>query len=130
MEEIIHKNGNRKTVCVGACLHAIGIPQKTYKHTWNEKTKKNTWKSILNRNGFSYRSVRSKFQKGRISVQNVKNNASKVLDQTLFIIVVKGHILMINGDGRVKVDTFPCEGSDCRIVEAVYELSRVKKELK
>ena len=127
MEVIEQKSGNLKTICVGRVLERLGIPQSSYKFTWNERTKKNVWKGILNRKGFSYRSVRSKFKKGRISVAHVRRLASSVLDETLFIIQVKGHVLMINGKGRVIVDTDYREKRDCREVLGIYELSRVVK---
>lgn len=124
MEVITQKSGNIKTYCVGRVLEYVGIPQSSYKFTWNARTKKNVWKGILNRNGFCYRSVRSKFKKGRISVAHVKRLASSVLDKTLFIVQVKGHILLINGKGLVKVDTDHREKNDYRPVLGIYELSR------
>lgn len=124
MEVITQKSGNSKEVCVGRVLEYVGIPQTSYKFTYNVRTKKNVWKGILNRHGICYRSVRSKFKKGRISVAHIKRLASLVLDETLFIVQVKGHILLINGKGFVKVDTDYREKNDCRPVLGIYELSR------
>jgi len=126
MEVIKHRSGNLKTYCVGRVLEYVGIPQTAYKWTWNEKTKKNVWKGILNRHGVRYKSVRSKFKKGRISVAHVKRLASLVLDTTLYIVQVKGHVLLINGQGEIRVDTDHREKNDRRPVLGIYELSKVK----
>jgi len=103
---IIRKNGNKKTVCVSHVLAAFGIAPDTYKNTWNARTRQNVWEGILRRNGYAVRSRKSSLPStvgaARAKIATLNDPAG-----TRYVITVKGHVLLLDANGKTIVDTAP-----------------------
>lgn len=113
-----NSRNRNKNVCGLAVATALGVQNATrYLHTWGDLQRaiRTTW---------SFRSVKSAL--------HVKPNETSVgamrkairnhnPEGTLlsYVVMVKGHVLMLNNDGTTAVDTAPRQ-RDCRKVKAVY----------
>ena len=103
------KGGNFKGVCVSACLGYFGIKPDQYKYTWS-KVAGNNHLAIFRRFGWAVRSRKSTLIKGSKTVASVCKEIAKYTDYTndvMYLIHVKGHVLLVNSNGKVVVDTDP-----------------------
>jgi hypothetical protein len=88
------KGGNFKGVCVSACLGYFNIHPDQYKFTWSKRTG-NNHHAILRRFGWSVRSRKSSLLKADYT------------EDTMYLIHVMGHVLLLNSNGQTVVDTSP-----------------------
>lgn len=107
-----------KNVCGLAVAAALGVQDKTrYLHTWGDLQRaiRTTW---------SFRSVKSAL---RVTPNETSVGAMRKAirnhnpEGTLvsYVVMVEGHVIMLNSDGSTAVDTAPRK-RDCRKVKAVY----------
>ncbi len=121
------KSGNFKGVCVSACLSYLGIKPNQYKYTWSTRKGNDSAISILRRFGWSVRSRSSKLLNGTKTVARVAKNIKNYNDYTddvVYYVKLSGHVLLINSNGEVIVDT------DSRKVDRrkVYKVYAVFKQ--
>jgi hypothetical protein len=103
------KGGNFKGVCVSACLGYFNIHPDQYKFTWSKRTG-NNHHAILRRFGWSVRSRKSSLLKGTRTVGSVRKEIASYTDyteDTMYLIHVMGHVLLLNSNGQTVVDTSP-----------------------
>lgn len=107
-----------KNVCGLAVASALGVQNATrYLHTWGDLQRaiRTTW---------SFRSVKSAL---RVKTNETSVGAMRKAirnhnpEGTLmsYVVMVEGHVLMLNNDGTTAIDTDPRK-RDCRKVKAVY----------
>jgi len=103
----INHGKSRKTVCVTACLTALGIPVDAFQVT---STDKNVcaFEGVIRRNGFALRSRKSAMPK-RATVGNCRKAIAKLDDPvgTHYVVHVRGHLLLLDSEGKTVVDTAP-----------------------
>ncbi|REK56925.1 MAG: hypothetical protein DWQ49_09460 [Bacteroidetes bacterium] len=107
LSQHIKRKHSWKTVCVSECLHNIGISIDSFYSTWTRKNP-SAWKGVIRRNGFALRSRLSLMGK-RPTVGSVRSKVAKLSDgpNTKYIVVVDGHMLLLNSNGETIVDTSP-----------------------
>ena len=119
-EHIYHKSGEAKTVCVTACLTALGVPVNAYHYT-GYNTDCNRREAILRRHGYAVRSRLSALGKKK-TVGNARKVIQRLNDPagTFYLVIVtankKGHALLLNDKGETVVDTAPRKMDKRRIV--------------
>lgn len=127
---IIHKSGRVKTVCVTACLTALGVPIDSFHYTGTLLD--NTRENILRRNGYSVRSRKSKIPKrctigrARLAIKDLKDPVG-----TNYLIIVKNasihpkgyHCVLLDQRGFTIVDTAPVKRDQRKIIsiKAVFK---------
>lgn len=93
------------TPCASAVLSFFGVKGVT----WNDRTKKNVWDNTLRRNGFAVRSRFSKLSANEKTVGSARSKIAKIAAEEpniiAFIVRVKGHVFIINREGKTVVDT-------------------------
>ena len=105
----IKRKKSSKTVCVSNVLAYIGVPLTAYQVT---STKKNVraYQGVLRRNGFAVRSRKSSIPKNA-SVGKSRASIVKIAKGdpagTHYMVMVRGHLLLLNGKGETIVDTDP-----------------------
>jgi len=120
-DHIRHPSGKFKTVCVTACLTAIGVPFSGFNVTGT--LRKPNYLGILNRFGFTARSRKSKMPKNP-TVGSCRK-AIKKLDEsgTVYFVVLAGasycHAMLMDKNGETTVDTDPRK-RDQRKVHSVH----------
>lgn len=118
-DHIWHKSGEIKSVCVTACLTALGVPLNSYHYTGHANCSRR--ESILRRNGYCVRSRMSALGKQK-TVGNARKVIRKLNDPagTYYLVVVvyggKGHALLLNDEGQTVVDTAPRKMDKRKIV--------------
>jgi len=107
---ITHKSGRQKTVCVTACLTALGVNVNDFHYTGGigDSTREN----ILRKHGYAVRSRMSLMGKNptmgkvRKAIQKLKDSQS-----TKYLVIVYGrgysHAILLNRSGNTIVDTAP-----------------------
>ena len=117
---IYHKSGRAKTVCVTACLTALGVPFDSYHYTGGAKDSRR--ESILRKNGYCVRSRMSALGKQK-TVGNARKVIRKLADpaDTYYLLVVKtgkrdSHALLLDRQGLTVVDTAPVKVDRRRII--------------
>ena len=105
---ITHKSGKAKTVCVTACLTALGIPVDAFQVTGT--LKKPNYTAILSKQGFAYRSRMSKMPKGA-TIGKCRPAIKKLNEDVVYFVVVNGsgycHAVLLDSEGNTLVDTDP-----------------------
>ena len=98
-------SGSCKTVCVTACLTALGIPVDAFQST---STTKNVtaYHGVIRRHGFALRSRKSSIPRGA-SVGRARRAIASFNDPvgTVYIVRVRGHLLLVDSQGQTIVDT-------------------------
>lgn len=118
--------GNFKGVCVSACLSYFGIAPDQYRFTSSKKTGIHCYLNILRRFGWSVRSRKSTLIKGTKTVASVSKAIRAYKDyveDTMYLVHVSGHVLLMNSQGKVVVDTAPRKVDRRRVftVTAVFK---------
>lgn len=108
-----------KTVCVTACLTAIGIPVDRF-HSTSTKKNINAYEGVIRRNGFALRSRKSAMPKGA-SVGACRAAIRKLNDPkgTVYLVRIYGHVLLLDQNGETVVDTAPRK-RDVREVRKIH----------
>jgi hypothetical protein len=121
---IVHASGKSKTVCVTACLTALGIPVDGFNYTGT--LNKPNYLSILNRFGFTARSRKSKMPKG-LTIGACRKAITKLGEDVVYFVVVRGngycHAILLDGNGVTRVDTAPRK-LDKRKVYSIHAIAR------
>lgn len=103
---IYHKSGKAKTVCVTACLTALGVPFENFQVTGT--LAKPNFMGILNRHGIAARSRKSQLPKGA-TVGQARKYLKKLDEDCHYMVVVNGatycHMMLLDSDGTTLVDT-------------------------
>jgi len=130
---IRHASGKSKTVCVTACLTALGIPFDGFQVTGH--LGKPNYLSIANRFGFSTRSRKSKLP-AKPTVGNSRQAIKKISDPTdIYMVVLYGnhygkkrycHLVLMNGEGDVVVDTASSQVKrDHRKIFSIHKVTKL-----
>ena len=108
-DHITTKGGNFNGVCVSACLNYLGISADKYKFTWSKKTGNDAALGIMRRFGYSVRSRKSAFKKATTvgALRKLIANYKDEVNNPMYYVQVKGHVLLINAAGETIVDTDP-----------------------
>jgi hypothetical protein len=96
-----------KTVCVTACLTAIGIDLNAF-HSTSTAKNIDAYEGVIMRNGFALRSRKSSMPKGA-SVGACRKAIQKLDDPrgTLYLVRIAAHVLLLDASGETVVDTAP-----------------------
>ena len=113
-----NSRNRNKNVCGLAVATALGVQNATrYLHTWGDLQRaiRTTW---------SFRSVKSalRVKPNETSVGAMRKairNHNPEGTLLSYVVMVEGHVLMLNNDGTTAIDTAPRK-RDCRKVKAVY----------
>lgn len=110
-DHIVHKSGQVKTVCVTACLTALGVPVESFKYTGSIAD--NRREAILRKHGYAVRSRMSKLPsrptmgKVRTAIKTKMNDPAG----TRYLVIQRGvsycHCVLLNAQGETIVDTAP-----------------------
>jgi hypothetical protein len=131
---INHASGKAKTVCVTACLTALGIPFDGFQVTGD--LGKPNYLSIANRFGFSTRSRKSKLP-AKPTVGNSRQAIRKMSDgpTDIYMVVLYGnhygkkrycHLVLMNGEGDVVVDTASSQVKrDHRKIFSIHKVTKL-----
>ena len=138
-DHIRYKSGKVKTVCVTYCLTALGIAFDAF--TVTGSLDKPNYLGILNREGFSARSRRSKLSK-TATVGNSRAAIRKMSDseQDIYWVVILGdhygdrvgskrggycHAVLVNGNGEVVIDNAISQVKrDHRKIHSIHKITR------
>ena len=138
-DHIRYKSGKAKTVCVTYCLTALGIAFDSF--TVTGSLDKPNYLGILNREGFSARSRRSKLSK-TATIGNSRAAIRKMSDsaQDIYWVVILGdhygdrvgskkggycHAVLVNGNGEVVVDNAISQVKrDHRKIHSIHKITR------
>lgn len=107
-----------KNVCSLAVANALGVASNTrYLHTWGDLQR-------AVRTAWSFRSVKTalRVELNETSVGAMRKAIRKHRPDeyiVAYVVLVRGHVLMLNNDGSTAIDTAPRQ-RDCRKVRAVY----------
>jgi len=124
-DHIKHSSGERKTVCVTACLTALGVPVNSFHYTGTVLDSRR--ESILRRHGYAVRSRKSKMGKNN-SVGKLRKAIQAWDDPagTKYLVVVHGsgycHAMLLDQSGTTVIDTAPRKRDARKVVKvhAVY----------
>lgn len=106
-----------KTVCTSHVLDALGIPSDSYRYSGTERQLLR-----LARRRWGLRSVRSRLgRKATVggSRSRLEAIAKDDIDIVAFMVIVSGHVLLLNPWGRTIVDTDPRD-RDTRPIVSIY----------
>jgi hypothetical protein len=116
-DHIRRPSGSMKTVCVTACLTALGIPVDAFQST---STRKNVtaYHGVIRRHGFALRSRKSSIPRNA-SVGRARRAIASFNDPigTVYIVRVQGHLLLVDDRGATIVDTSPRQRDRRQVVE-------------
>ena len=106
-DHIRRPSGSCKTICVTACLTALGIPVDAFQST---STRKNVtaYHGVIRWHGFALRSRKSSIPRNA-SVGRARRAIASFNDPigTVYIVRVQGHLLLVDDRGATIVDTAP-----------------------
>ena len=120
-EHVRTGGGNFKGICVSACLSYFDIQPHQYKYT-SSKINTHTYLNVLRRFGWAVRSRKSALLKGTKTVGSVRREISGYSDYTedvVYLIHVKGHVMLLNANGDTIVDTDPRKVDRRRVFNVV-----------
>jgi len=124
-EHIRHASGKPKTVCMTACLTALGVPVENFHYTGSIGNSKH--EAILRRHGYAVRSRKSKLPKtatmGKVR-EAIKNRMSDPIGTFYFVILWSDsycHAILLDDDGNTVVDTDPRK-RDKRKVHTIHAI--------
>jgi hypothetical protein len=122
-EHIKHESGKWKTICVTACLTALGVPFDGFKVTG--PLQRPNYMAIMARFGLSARSRKSFMPKGA-TIGACRSAIAKLNEDAVYFIVVHGngycHAMLLNSDGKTLVDTDPRK-RDKRKVHSIHAIT-------
>jgi hypothetical protein len=120
-EHIRRPSGSVKTICVTSVLSKLGIPLHAY-HSTGTPGNAQAYEGVIRRNGFALRSRMSSVPKGA-SVGAARKHIVKINANdppgTMYIVQVRGHLLLIDCQGNTLVDTDPRK-ADRRTIRRIH----------
>jgi len=123
-DHIRHPSGKSKTVCVTACLTALGLPVESF-HVTGTLSKPN-YLPLINKIGLKARSRKSKMPKG-LTIGACRKAIKKMGENAVYFVVVWGsgycHAMLLDNDGSTLVDTAPRKRDKRKLhsIHAVYK---------
>jgi len=125
-DHIIHKSGRIKSVCVTACLTALGVPVEAFQYTGSIAS--GTREIILRRQGYAVRS-RMSYMPRMPTVGNCRFAISRLSDPIgTYYMVCLGygratHCILMDTRGNTVVDTAPRRRDGRRVIsiKAVFK---------
>ena len=112
-DHIKHASGRSKTVCVTACLTALGVPLSAFRYTGTVENVQHR-SAILRRHGYAVRSRKSRLPRKRATtISQLRPLIRRWNDPagTFYLVTVWGrtycHMMLLDQDGRTTVDTSP-----------------------
>jgi hypothetical protein len=117
---IYYESGKAKTVCTSTVLGHLGISPGSYRYSGEE----DQILAILRRHGYAVRSRMSRLEDSP-SVGRSRTKIQRMRDPlgTMYLVIVKGHALLLNQEGRTVVDTDP-RLRDSREILSIYAVFR------
>lgn len=123
-EHIQQPSGKWKTVCVTACLTALGIPFDSFRVTGS--LEKPNYLSIINNNRLLARSRKSYLPKGA-TIGKARKAIAKLDENLVYFVILKHkgycHAILLNGDGKTIVDTDPRK-ADKRKIFSIHAIAK------
>ena len=127
-----HKSGESKTVCVTACLTALGIDINGFNYTGSASDGRR--QTILRRNGYAVRSRKSRLPK-TATIGTTRKAIRKMNDPTgtKYLVIVWGkgycHAMLLDEHGATLVDTAPRDRDRRKVhsIHAVWPKSRIHR---
>jgi len=118
VDHVQHGSGNFKGVCVSAVLAYFNITPDQYNTTSSKKNLRQ-YENVLRRFGYSVRSRKSVFKKATSvgQVRNLINKYSDVSTNVKYMIMVWGHLLLLDSEGNTLVDTSPRKRDRRKIID-------------
>ncbi len=117
--------GNFNGVCVSACLSYLGINPNQYKFTWSKRTGNDSALAIMRRFGYAVRSRKTAFKKATTvsALKKAIKGYTDLSDNVYYYVHVAGHVLLLDSNGNVLVDTDPRQRDRRRVlgVKAVFK---------
>lgn len=119
-DHITHESGERKTVCVTACLTYFGVPVDGFHYTGSVKDGRR--EAILRRHGYAVRSRLSRIKKAN-SIGKVRKQIQSWDDPmgTKYLVVVQGsgycHAMVLDQSGTTVIDTAPRKKDKRKVVK-------------
>jgi hypothetical protein len=112
--------GGAKTVCVSACLAALGVSPEAYNYT-SSKGNRYAWENVLRRFGYSVRSRATEFKVTKadryspklanLSDVRARLKKSKYTHNDRFLLTLEqskcAHLILVDGNGEIIRDTAP-----------------------
>jgi len=118
-KHIIHPSGKAKTVCVTACLTALGIPVDSFNYTGT--ISKPNYTSILGKH-FNYRSRKSSVAK---TIGKARGDIKRLNEEAYYFVVVWGsgycHAMILDNEGKTVIDTAP-RSKDKRKIHSIHAI--------
>jgi hypothetical protein len=104
---IYRNTGSAKTVCATTVLCALGISIEKF-HSTSTKKNIDNYESVIRRHGFALRSRKSKI-KSTSSVGSIRTKLNQFGDpqNTVYLVRLKNHVLLLDSNGKTIVDTDP-----------------------
>lgn len=122
---ITHISGKCKTVCVTACLTAIGVPIDGFDVTGTIESR--NYLRILNRHGYSTRSRLSKMPKSH-TIGRCRAAIKKLNESAVYFVIVRTatmcHALLLDSQGLTVVDTDKRK-RDKRLVYSIHAITKL-----
>ena len=112
------QQGGFKGICVSAVLSYFGVTPDKYHYT-SSNTNKRAYEVILRRFGWNVRSRQSVFKKAT-TMGKLKKAIKEYSDYTTdvnYMVLVKGHLLLLNSKGETIVDTAPVKIDKRRVLD-------------
>jgi len=119
-DHIIHKSGERKTVCVTACLTYFGVPVDGFHYSGSVHDSRR--EAILRRHGYAVRSRKSRMGKAttigalRKIIPTWEDPAG-----TKYLVIVQGsgycHAMVLDQSGTTVIDTAPRKRDKRKVVK-------------
>jgi hypothetical protein len=123
----INYGSGTKTVCVSTCLNYLGIAPDQYNYT-SSKTNCTAYENVLRKHGYAVRSRISEFKvkKFRSTMTELKQAIRKSSYTQSDLFLVSGvqmkcaHLMILNGEGEVVIDTAPKKKWKIKSVRQVF----------
>lgn len=118
-KHIVHSSGRSKTVCVTACLTALGVRLDSFHYTGTVQGTQR--ENILRRSGYCVRSRLSSMPKNP-TIGKCRAAINKLQDPpgTRYLVIVDGsgycHAMLLKSDGSTLVDTDPRKRDKRKVV--------------
>lgn len=123
---IVHKSGKAKTVCVTACLTALGVPFDNFQVTGT--IAKPNYMSILSRHNLSARSRKSKMPKS-LTIGACRKAIKNLDEKAVYMVIVWGsgycHAMLLDNQGQTIVDTDK-RVKDKRKVHSIHAITKMQ----